>query len=96
MSDYVYNDEDNNPMHGVQPRWRISPEGKIQFIEKVEPEVDTTKRGCWCCFNYDGDHCTKNWNNLDPSYYVPCLDDKKPDEICDDFNFDEEAWRCGL
>ena len=92
MSEYVYNDEDNEPMIGIHPPWRISPEGKIVFMEKSEP-TDTTKYGCWCCREFDGDRCMKEWNNADPDYYIPWRDDRQPNEICDDFEIDEDTWR---
>lgn len=38
---------------------------------------------CGNCYNWDGSHCTKDWNNLDPSYRKPD-DDRDPDEFCDD------------
>lgn len=41
--------------------------------------------GCWNCLEYDGDRCMKEWNNLDPCYYIKWRDDKKPDDCCDDW-----------
>lgn len=44
-----------------------------------------TIRCCDTCREYDGDRCTKFWNNLDPAYYIPDRDDKDPDDYCEDW-----------
>ena len=54
--------------------------------------------GCWNCLLFDPSKyaCTKEWNNNDPSYYIPDRDDKCPDEYCDDHDFDPDAeWEEG-
>ena len=48
-------------------------------------------RECNFCIHYDGNHCTKDWNNMDGSYYIPDRDDKNGDDTCDDFELDEEV-----
>lgn len=45
---------------------------------------------CECCMNYNGDVCTKNWNNMDESYYNPNTDDVFPEDVCDDWQWNEE------
>ena len=57
--------------------------------------VPEPKKGCWCCMEYDGDRCHKEWNNNDDCYYIPCRDDKDPDDICETFELDEQVWRDG-
>ena len=44
---------------------------------------------CGNCANFIGDYCTKNWNNMDESYYNPDTDDKKPEDYCDDWEYNE-------
>lgn len=44
---------------------------------------------CGNCSHYDGDHCMKDWNNLDKDYYIPDRDDKEPECVCDDWELDE-------
>lgn len=48
-------------------------------------DVDTPAKRCENCAEYDGYRCMKEWNNLDPSYYIDWRDDKEPDETCEDF-----------
>ena len=57
--------------------------------------VPEPKKGCWCCMEYDGDRCHKDWNNNDDCYYIPWRDDKDPDSICETFELDENVWRNG-
>ena len=45
---------------------------------------------CGNCKEYDGSRCMKEWNNLDESYYFPDRDDKEPEDVCDDWEFDED------
>lgn len=128
---YLYDDEDNAPMHqderaldvnyksyeqmvkdaGGEPidfpdpadgddrdcphcRHKVNGECQVwdcKFEPKEEPLPFTDPPdGCWNCWNYDGDRCTKNWNNMDESYYTPGEDDKKPDDWCESFNRNEE------
>ncbi len=42
---------------------------------------------CGNCKEYDGNRCTKEWNNLDDCYYIPWRDDKEPDDCCDDWEY---------
>ena len=54
---------------------------------------DENEHGCWDCMNYDPSKgaCTLRWNNLDPSYYDPDLDDREPDEFCFEHMVDQTA-----
>lgn len=45
---------------------------------------------CNNCMHYDGDHCTKDWNNMEPDWYRPDRDDREPDDSCDDWEEGEE------
>ena len=49
------------------------------------------KRRCANCVDFDGDHCTKDWNNLNPSDYIPERDDKSPDDYCEEWKY-FEGW----
>lgn len=94
---YVYDDEDNGPL--PEDRCGHNPtvyndRAEMRAWEHGEPDPKP-KKGCWCCLEYDGDRCHKEWNNDDECYYIDWRDDKEPDEICDDFDLDEEMWRCG-
>ena len=40
---------------------------------------------CENCSHYDGDHCTREWNNLEPEYYLPGRDDREPDDSCEEW-----------
>ena len=45
---------------------------------------------CANCIHYDCRYCscTKEWNNLDESYYIPGRDDVDENHVCDDYEFD--------
>lgn len=42
---------------------------------------------CENCIDFDTIHgaCMKDWNNLDIAYYAPDRDNRKPDEVCEDW-----------
>lgn len=42
---------------------------------------------CESCMEYDKilEACTRDWNILDKSYYIPARDDRKPDDECKDY-----------
>lgn len=44
---------------------------------------------CENCIHYIRDYCTKDWNNMDQAYKVEERDYKKPDECCDDWEYNE-------
>jgi hypothetical protein len=44
---------------------------------------------CASCENYDDGVCMKEWNDLDPAYYIADRDDKEPSDLCDDYK-----WNC--
>ena len=54
------------------------------MLESYFEEIDS-QPCCQNCREFDGDHCMKHWNNLDPAYYIPDRDDKEPDDYCDDW-----------
>lgn len=94
--DYIYNDEDNAPMNddafdGPHNPTVYLSRAEMEAAERLpfdDPEPD---RGCWNCILFDGDHCTKEWNNADPDYYIKWRDDKEPTDCCEDWEEDESA-----
>lgn len=56
----------------------------IPFSESPLPE-----KGCWNCRSFNGDFCTKYWNNMDECYKVTWRDEKNPDDCCEDWEYDE-------
>ena len=57
---------------------------EIPFSDPPLPE-----KGCWNCLNYNGDFCTKEWNNMDECYKVAWRDEKKPEDCCDDWELND-------
>jgi hypothetical protein len=53
--------------------------------EMIDDYFRDNERCCETCREYDGDRCMKEWNDLDPAYYVPGRDDKDPTDYCDDW-----------
>jgi hypothetical protein len=93
---YIYNDEDNAPMNDHLAEFDFhnptvyGSRAEMLAIESgAYEEKEEHENGCWNCTNYDGNRCTKEWNNLDPSYYIDWRDDKKPDDYCDDWELEE-------
>jgi hypothetical protein len=96
MSDYVYNDEDNNPMFSVDGHNQtVYADGAMMKVfETGEPErKEKPENGCWNCMNFDWKHeaCTLNWNNMDESYYCPDTDDRELTDCCEYHEVDPEA-----
>lgn len=94
---YIYNDEDNAPMIDVEDpvlkyTTYISRE-EMFAADRGEPVPfnDPPDNGCWNCINYNGDFCTKEWNNLDEAYKVEWRDEKEPSDSCEDWEKDEDA-----
>ena len=60
----------------------------------VEPEeVDDMfipEPCCRYCTCFDGDYCTKFWNNMDESYCDPDRDGRDDYDYCDDFEWNGE------
>lgn len=101
MPQYIFSDEDNEPMHfslledadGHNPT--VYKSYAEMIAEERLPFTDPPEHpdGCWNCFNYDGDYCTAGWNNLDPSYKNPDTDERKPNEWCEMHDSDDSiAW----
>ena len=64
----------------------------LAYDHGVTPDqISVRQDGCWNCNEYNGDCCMKCWNNADPDYYIPDRDDKKPDDLCPDWNEDKQA-----
>jgi len=87
---YLYDSEDNAPMS--EEAWEAArmlgaAAREPTIAEEPLPFTDPTPdNGCYNCFLYDGAHCMKEWNNLDPDYYVPERDDKYPEDCCEDWS----------
>ena len=88
---YLYDNEDNVPMN--EESWEHAR--ALGSIAAREPTIEEEPvpfsdpmpdKGCWNCFLYDSQHCMKEWNNLDPDYYVPDRDDKSPEDCCGDWD----------
>ncbi|MBQ1779294.1 MAG: hypothetical protein IIZ93_14160 [Acidaminococcaceae bacterium] len=99
---YVYNDEDNAPMNdpfeGYHNPTGYNSRSEMEYFEKRKYIEDEEKKhgpdnGCWNCQLYDWNKeaCTKNWNNLDESHYIPERDDRKPDDQCEDYERDPDV-----
>ena len=55
------------------------------------PQEALSARTCQWCRKFNGDYCTKEWNNGDESCCVPERDEKDPDtDSCDDIDYIEE------
>ena len=57
-------------------------EEPLPFTDPAEPEPHC----CGNCDNFDGDYCTKWWNNMDDSYKDEDRDSRRPGETCDDWS----------
>ena len=91
---YIYNDEDNSPMdERVMELTTYASHAEMKAEELPFTDNARPENGCWNCQNFDYRHeaCTMNWNNMDESYYNPDVDDRKPDDICDDWEEDPDA-----
>lgn len=96
---YIYNDEDNEPMSEVDRIMKYtvySSRAEMKAAERGELDVRGNKpdNGCWNCLLYDPgyDCCTKHWNNGNPEYRIPDRDKKEPDNCCDDWEEDPDAY----
>ena len=92
---YIYNDEDNEPMSDFDfhnpPCYLDEYEAKMYDKYGDPDDEDKPDPGCWNCTQYDGNACMKEWNNLDPCYYIPDRDDKDPQDYCEDHETDHDA-----
>lgn len=43
---------------------------------------------CNTCRHYDGQYCTRDWNNMDRDYCVPHRDERDPGDVCDEYEED--------
>ena len=98
MTNYIFNDEDNNPMNddawdGPHNPTIYNSRAEMKAAEEPLPFTDPPENGCWNCLNYDyiKEACTLNWNNGDESYYNPDTDDRDPDDCCPQHEKDEDA-----
>ena len=55
------------------------------------PQEALSAHTCGSCRLFDGDYCTKEWNNGDESYCIPERDEKDPDtDTCEQIDYVEE------
>ena len=94
---YLYDDEDNVAMNdeawdkdGHNPTVYNSY-AEMRAAEQPLPFTDPPEDGCWNCREYNGDFCTKLWNNLDECYKETERDLRDPDDKCDDWEKDPDA-----
>ena len=101
MPQYIFDDEDNEPMYynlldqdGHNPTvYNSIAEMKAMEREPL-PFTDLEPGdGCWNCLLYDykKEACTRDWNNLNESYYNQDLHDRKPDDFCEYWEEDNDA-----
>lgn len=87
---YLFDDEDNMPMfdypwdvHNPTVYLTRAQEKAEESLPFSDPKPDD---GCWNCEHFDDNgKCMKDWNNLDPSYYIPDRDDRSENEYCEDW-----------
>ena len=84
---------EDDPFDGIHNPTVYGSRAEMKAVESEEvPFNDPPRRCCYTCWEYDGDRCHKEWNNNDDDYYIPWRDDKKPDDVCDDWEFAGEEW----
>ncbi|MBP5728354.1 MAG: hypothetical protein J6Y48_14890 [Clostridia bacterium] len=95
---YIYNDEDNVPMNddafdGIHNPTVYSSRSEMKAAEQPLPFTDPPENGCWNCMNFDWKHeaCTTRWNNMDEDYYNPDIDDRKPEDCCEDWELNPDS-----
>ena len=55
------------------------------------PQEALSAHTCGSCRLFNGDYCTKFWNNAEEDYCLPDRDEKDPDnDTCDDIDYEEE------
>jgi hypothetical protein len=61
------------------------------MMRRFAEVAEEIKPCCGNCKEYNGDYCTKFWNNLDECYKDTERDARDPeDEACDDWELDED------
>lgn len=60
--------------------------GRLEALTNdMNPDV---KPSCGNCWDFNGDYCTKYWNNADEDYCVQERDSREPDhEACEDWQY---------
>ena len=74
--------------YSCKEEWLADQRGELGRSDDYEGD-----EVCCFCIHYDGEHCTKEWNNADPAYYEPSRDDKKLYDSCEDFEPDYEVLK---
>ena len=98
MPNYIFNDEDNEPMNddaflGYHNPTVYNDRAEMKAVESGVPFNDPIENGCWNCRNFDWNHeaCTIGWNNMDESYYNPDCDDHDPTDWCEYHDLDPDV-----
>ena len=63
----------------------------MRFPEPPKDEPKGNRDGCWNCLLYNGDYCTRYWNNMDESYRIHDRDSRDPLDYCPHWEHDESA-----
>lgn len=74
---------------GFNEYWGEDFKHPINFYNDGREHSD----GCWNCREYNPEKmaCMLRWNNADPDCYYPELDDRKPDQTCNEHQYDPDA-----
>ena len=93
MPNYIYSDEDNQPMFDelVMRRTTYSSAVEMRAAERGEdpsPRRRKPARVCGNCQNFNGLYCTKYWNNLDESFLDRDRDGRDPGDAAGDETFE--------
>lgn len=93
---YVHENEDGAPMNAaaIDTHDPVIADGKMMVMDHADedplPFTDLPTPplpACWCCNSYNGDYCTKEWNNMEkPAWWRETARDEN--EVCDDFDWD--------
>ena len=93
---YVYENEDGVPMNAaaIDTHDPVIADGKMMVMDHADedplPFTDLPTPplpACWCCNSYNGDYCTKEWNNMEkPAWWRETA--RGENEVCDDFDWD--------
>ena len=84
--------EHDDPFTGPHNPTVYLSRAEMQAFDNNEvPFEDKPEKGCWNCKTYNGDFCTKLWNNLDECFKDTMRDLREPSDCCDDWEEDESA-----
>lgn len=74
------------------PHWHIvevCPNGD-PYRAECYPQEHWSAHTCGSCRKFNGEYCTKDWNNGEEDYCIPERDEKDPDnDTCGDIDYEE-------